>query len=99
MANDRHHFFGRYMKHLIAFILALLFIAAGNSLAQPTFEKVILFGTNAIGTSLLQTPDGGYLVAGIKYGLDTTDLYYDYPCIFKFDAQGYMQWAKYTSQD
>jgi uncharacterized delta-60 repeat protein len=62
-----------------------------NPMSSTSFAKTYRGTDNKWASSVQQTSDGGYIVAGYKYsfGLDSIDIF-----LIKTDANGNLQWAK-----
>jgi len=78
------------MKHFLL-ITVLISCCLNNVSAQETFQKSVGGTGNDIATSVAQTTDGGYVLAGDTYsfGISKSDMY-----IVKFDSHGNMLWNK-----
>ncbi len=75
------------MKKLLLILLCLPMIGFGQGWIQT-------YGTAAMGISVQQTNDGGYIIAGVRQN-DSTDVY-----LIKTDIIGNLQhiWANYMSK-
>jgi len=60
-----------------------------NPLSSTSFAKTYRGTDNKWASSVQQTSDGGYIVAGHKYSLGAYDIF-----LIKTDANGNVQWAK-----
>ncbi len=77
------------VKNFIVFLICILGIRFSN--AQTTFQKTFGGANDDGGTSIVQTTDGGYIIAGYtkSFGTGTTNLY-----LIKTDLNGNSTWNK-----
>ena len=84
-----------FTKKFIVF-LSLLNVFALNSFAQTTFQKT--FGdtaVNDIGQSILQTQDGGYLIAATRY---TSGNYIESLFLIRTNSNGDTAWTRLINE-
>lgn len=78
----------------LIFIVAIIFLASVTIIAQaPEYSWFKVYGSrnNDVGESLIQTPDGGYLLAGYSYYMVSggADIY-----LVKTDEWGILEWEQ-----
>ena len=76
-------------KYLLLLLIACFFLT--NVSAQETFQKSVGGTGNDYATSITQTTDSGFVLAGDTYsfGLSKSDIY-----VVKFDSHGNLLWNK-----
>lgn len=90
MNKSRHIFFTTKESGLIIFLF-LLFSLINSSKSQNQLQGIIGGSGGEVAWSILQTPDGGYTLAGTtnSFGAGNDDVY-----IVKLDINGVIQWSR-----
>ena len=83
-------------KSTLSSVLIILLLCCEGLYAQTLFTRVFGGSSYDTGAEVIQTPDGGYLVAGTtgSFGVESGQV-----LLFKTDTEGYVEWRRFYGGD